>query len=83
MPTTIMKAYFFAVYKNYCIENLSNSADEELRAIAQKSLKEVKYHYTHTETWMRIFAQGTERKPKKNRRLSKNLWEYTGGLLMK
>ncbi len=62
---TIMKAYFFAVYQNLLYENLSNSADEELRAIAQKSLKEVKYHYTHTETWMRIFAQGTEESRKR------------------
>ncbi len=77
---TIMKAYFFAVYQNLLYENLSNSADEELRAIAQKSLKEVKYHYTHTETWMRIFAQGTEESRKRIEAALENLWEYTGGL---
>ena len=77
---TIMKAYFFAVYQNLLYENLSNSADEELRAIAQKSLKEVKYHFTHTETWMRIFAQGTDESRKRIEAALENLWEYTGGL---
>lgn len=77
---TILKAYFFAVYQKLLYENLSLSADEDVRAIAQKSLKEVKYHYTHTETWMRIFAQGTEESRKRLETALENLWEYTGGL---
>jgi len=77
---TILKAYFFAVYQNILYENLSNSADEDLRAVAVKSLKEVKYHYTHTETWMRVFAGGTEESRTRLENAIENLWEYTGGL---
>ena len=57
---TILKAYFFAIYQLFLYEALSHSEDEDLKAIGVKSLKEVKYHYTHTETWMRIFANGTD-----------------------
>lgn len=77
---TILKAYFFAVYQNVLYEALSNSADEDLRAVAIKSLKEVRYHYTHTETWMRVFAQGTEESRTRLKAALENLWEYTGGL---
>jgi ring-1,2-phenylacetyl-CoA epoxidase subunit PaaC len=52
--------YMFSLYQKLMYEALSTSVDEELSAIAQKSLKEVRYHYTHTSSWMRIFAQGTE-----------------------
>jgi ring-1,2-phenylacetyl-CoA epoxidase subunit PaaC len=52
-------------------EALSNSANEELSAIAQKSLKEVKYHYTHASSWMKIFAQGTEESRQRLRKPSK------------
>lgn len=77
---TILKAYFFAVYQNVLYEALSNSADEDVKAVALKSLKEVRYHYTHTETWMRVFAQGTEVSRTRLNAALENLWEYTGGL---
>lgn len=77
---TILKAYFFAVYQKILYAELSNSADEDVRAIAIKSLKEVKYHYTHTETWMRVFANGTAESRQRLESALQNLWEYTGGL---
>lgn len=77
---TILKTYFFAVYQNVLYEALSNSADEDIKAVALKSLKEVRYHYTHTETWMRVFAQGTDESKNRLNAALENLWEYTGGL---
>lgn len=77
---TVLKAYFFAVYQNILYEALSNSGDDDLKAIALKSLKEVRYHYAHTETWMRVFAQGTEESQVRLKAALENLWEYTGGL---
>lgn len=77
---TILKAYFFSVYQNILYQELSLSADEDLRAVAIKSLKEVKYHYTHTETWMRVFANGTEESRQRLQAALENMWEYTGGL---
>ncbi|WP_435523204.1 1,2-phenylacetyl-CoA epoxidase subunit PaaC [Chryseobacterium indoltheticum] len=80
---TILKVYVFAVYQKLMYEALSNSANEELSAIAQKSLKEVRYHYTHAASWMKIFAQGTEESKSRLEKAIENIWEYTKGLFAK
>ncbi|UOU98816.1 phenylacetate-CoA oxygenase subunit PaaC [Chryseobacterium daecheongense] len=80
---TVLKVYVLAVYQKLMYEALSNSADEELSAIAQKSLKEVKYHYTHASSWMKIFAQGTEESRERLVNAIDNIWEYTKGLFAK
>src|SRR5690606_38491128 len=80
---TILKVYVFSIYQKLMYEALSNSADEELSAIAQKSLKEVKYHYTHASSWMKIFAQGTEESRERLVKAIENIWEYTKGLFAK
>lgn len=80
---TVLKVYVFSVYQKLMYEALSNSADEELSAIAQKSLKEVKYHYTHASSWMKIFAQGTEESRGRLVKAIDNIWEYTKGLFAK
>lgn len=77
---TILKAYFFAVYQYILYDFLSQSSNEDLKTVAMKSLKEVKYHYTHTETWMRVFSKGTEESKTRLKNALQNLWEYTGGL---
>lgn len=80
---TILKVYVFATYQKLLYEALSTSADEELSAIAQKSLKEVRYHYTHSKSWMNIFAQGTEESKSRLLLAIENIWEYTKGLFAK
>lgn len=77
---TVLKVYFFAAYQKLLYERLSASSDEQLSALAQKSLKEVKYHYTHASTWVKMFAQGTEESSTRLQNALSNLWEYTGGL---
>lgn len=77
---TILKVYFFSLYQKVLYTELSKSADEQLAALAQKSLKEVKYHYTHASTWIKVFANGTEESKSKLHNALNNLWEYTGGL---
>ncbi|BFO66222.1 1,2-phenylacetyl-CoA epoxidase subunit PaaC [Chryseobacterium sp. KCF3-3] len=80
---TILKVYVLSVYQKLMYEALSNSANEELAAIAQKSLKEVRYHYTHAASWMKIFAQGTEESRGRLVKAIENIWEYTKGLFAK
>ena len=77
---TILKVYFFSVYQKFLYERLSSSEDEQIAAIAAKSLKEVKYHYTHASTWVKMFAGGTEESRTRIQNAVNNLWEYTGGM---
>lgn len=77
---TLLKVYFFSVYQKILYEELMKSSDEQLSAIAEKSLKEVKYHYTHTSTWVKMFADGTEESKNRLKNAVENLWEYTSGM---
>lgn len=77
---TLLKVYFFAVYQKILYTELMKSTDEQLSAIAEKSLKEVNYHYTHTSTWIKMFADGTEESKTRVKNAVENLWEYTGGM---
>ena len=77
---TILKVYFFSVYQKILYQELMKSSDEQLSAIAEKSLKEVRYHYTHTATWIKMFAAGTEESKMRVKNAVEHLWEYTGGM---
>lgn len=77
---TILKVYFFSVYQMFLYQELMKSADEQLSAIAEKSLKEVKYHYTHSSTWIKMFAGGTEESKARISSAVENLWEYSAGM---
>lgn len=77
---TILKVYFFSVYQLFLYKELMKSADEQLSAISEKSLKEVKYHYTHSSTWIKMFAGGTEESKARISSAVENLWEYSAGM---
>lgn len=80
---TILKIYFVATYQSLLYKALSQSKNDGLSGLAQKSLKEVTYHLTHSKTWLNIFANST---PESLLYLNESLdflWEYTGGLFDK
>lgn len=77
---TILKVYFFSLYQKILYQNLVRSAEQQLAAIAEKSLKEVKYHYTHAKSWLEIFSNGTQESKLRLENAMQNVWEYTGGL---
>ncbi|QCX52525.1 1,2-phenylacetyl-CoA epoxidase subunit PaaC [Elizabethkingia sp. JS20170427COW] len=80
---TILKVYVFSVYQKLLYQALTQCLDEELSAIAQKSLKEVKYHYTHSVSWMKIFAQGTAESRRRLEDSIAHIWEFSQGLFAK
>lgn len=77
---TILKVYFFSLYQKLLYTELMKSPDTQLAAIAEKSLKEVKYHYTHSSTWVKMFAGGMEESRTRLTDAVANLWEYTLGM---
>lgn len=77
---TILKVYFFSLYQKLLYTELMKSPDAQLASIAEKSLKEVKYHYTHSSTWVKMFAGGTEESRARLAEAVANLWEYTQGM---
>lgn len=77
---TIARQFFFDVFHYLLLEELSKSTDEQLAAIAVKSLKEVTYHLRFSSEWMIRLGDGTEESHRRIQESVDELWMYTGEL---
>ena len=77
---TIMRQFFFDAYRKLLFEKLVSSSDEHLAAIAEKSLKETKYHLKHSSEWVIRLGDGTEESHDRIQDSLNELWRYTGEL---
>lgn len=77
---TMMRQFFFDAYRKLLFEKLVNSSDEHLAAIAEKSLKETKYHLKHSSEWVIRLGDGTEESHERVQDSLNELWRYTGEL---
>ena len=57
---TLLKQYYIDVFNCLYLEQLSQSSDQTLAAIAVKTLKESRYHLKRSIPWIRQLAGGTE-----------------------
>lgn len=57
---TITRQFFFDQFENLFYEALTKSTDEQIKAIAQKTILEIRYHITHSSEWMIRLGDGTE-----------------------
>src|SRR5437762_6631584 len=79
---TIMRQFLFSTYQFYLYEQLSNSKDQELAGIAEKSLKEVTYHVRWSSEWVIRLGDGTDESRKRMTHALTELWRYTGEMFM-
>jgi ring-1,2-phenylacetyl-CoA epoxidase subunit PaaC len=56
----IVRQFLFDAYHKLLLNVLVNSKDEQIAAIATKSLKEVKYHLRFSSEWMKRLGAGTK-----------------------
>lgn len=77
---TIVRQLFFDVFEILLYPEMLKSKDEDLSAIAEKSIKETKYHLRHSHEWMLKLGGGTEESNRRLREAVEVLWEYTGEL---
>ena len=56
----ITRQFLFDVYHHLLLNGLQESKDEQIAAIATKSLKETKYHLRFSTEWMKRLGGGTE-----------------------
>lgn len=76
----IARQFFFDAFHRPLLEELSKSNDEQLKAIAVKSLKEVKYHLRFSSQWLKRLGGGTEESREKAQNAINDLWPYTNEL---
>jgi ring-1,2-phenylacetyl-CoA epoxidase subunit PaaC len=74
---TILKQFFFSNYQYLLYQELQNSKDEQLAAIAAKALKEVTYHLRWSSEWVIRLGDGTEESHRRMINAIDALWTYT------
>lgn len=77
---TMMRQFLFDSYRKLLFEKLIDSTDEQIAAIAEKSLKETKYHLKHSSEWVIRLGDGTEESHDRIQESLDELWRYTGEL---
>lgn len=79
---TILRQFFFSQYQHLLFQQLKNSKDEQLAAIAEKSLKEVTYHLRWSGEWVIRLGDGTDESHKRMMKAIEELWRYTGEMFV-
>jgi ring-1,2-phenylacetyl-CoA epoxidase subunit PaaC len=74
---TILRQFLFSNYQYLLYEQLQNSNDRQVAAIAVKSLKEVTYHLRWSSEWVIRLGDGTEESRRRIESAITLLWEYT------
>ena len=77
---TVLRIFFFSAYQYLLFQQLQQSKDAQLAAIAEKSLKEVTYHLRWSSEWVIRLGDGTEESKKRMLAAIDHLWSYTGEL---
>ena len=77
---SITRQFLFDVFHLLLLEELQNSSDATLSAIAKKSIKEVSYHTRFSSDWIRRLGDGTEESHNKIQEAINHLWAFTDEL---
>jgi ring-1,2-phenylacetyl-CoA epoxidase subunit PaaC len=79
---TVTRQFFYSVYQYLLYEQLLQSRDEQIVAIAAKSLKEVAYHVKWSSEWVIRLGDGTAESNNRMTNSIHQLWPYTGELFL-
>lgn len=77
---TIARQFIFSAYLDLLYKELMHSSDEQVRAIAAKSSKELGYHYKHSRDWIVRLGDGTEESHNRIQAALDEIWTYSGEL---
>ncbi len=77
---TMARQLYVDAYQLSLWEALSQSSDATLAGIAAKALKEARYHFRHSSTWVVRLGDGTEESHRRMQAGIDHLWRFTGEL---
>ncbi len=76
----IVRQYLFDEFHLLLMQELQNSKDEMLAAIAKKGIKEVSYHRRFSGDWVKRLGDGTAESNERMQQAVDDLWRYTDEL---
>ena len=77
---SITRQFLYDMFHLLLLEALQNSPDATLAAIAQKSIKEVRYHVRFSSDWIKRLGDGSVESHEKMQGAINNLWTFTDEL---
>ena len=77
---TMAKQLIISTYEHILFTRLLGSSDDTIMAIAQKTVKEVRYHMVHARDWAYRLGNGTTVSNEKYQQAIDDLWAYTDEL---
>lgn len=75
---TIMRQFLYDAFNLVQYDALTDHHDPALKAIAIKTLKEIKYHYRYSSEWVIRLGDGTAQSHEIMKTALQTLWRYTG-----
>lgn len=79
---TMLRQFLFSNFQFHLYQYLLDSPDKTIAAIAEKSLKEVKYHLRWSSEWVIRLGDGTEESHSRMLAAIDEIWRYTGELFI-
>jgi ring-1,2-phenylacetyl-CoA epoxidase subunit PaaC len=74
---TMVRQFFYDAYGLLVYEKLQNSTLAPLAGIAQKAVKEIRYHFRHSSQWMIRLGDGTDESRHRTQSAVDTLWRFT------
>lgn len=75
---TILRQYLYSQFQYLLFTQLQNHKDEQVAAIAAKSIKETTYHVRWSGEWVIRLGNGTAESHRRMLKAIDELWRYTG-----
>lgn len=75
---TVLRQFFFSAFQFYLYQQLQQNTDEQLAAIAEKSVKETSYHLRWSSEWVIRMGDGTEESNHRIKNALADQWMFTG-----
>ena len=76
--TTVLRQYIYSQFQFELFQALQNNADNQLAAIATKSIKETTYHVRWSKEWVIRLGDGTTESHAKMLEAIDTLWPFVG-----
>lgn len=74
---TMVRQLFVDVFNTHYLPELAKSSDSTLAGIAQKAIKETRYHLRRSHEWALRLGDGTAESHQRMQRAIESLWGYT------
>ncbi len=79
---TILRQFLYSQFQQLLFQQLQKHSDEQIAAIATKSLKETNYHVRWSSEWVIRLGDGTDESKQRMQQAIDELWCYTGEMFL-